>query len=66
MERAMRTDSSRAGNENIPGDYEQEMMPSDVIRQDTDTLTDSTGCLLAFPYPPLEIADYLSHYFPPA
>lgn len=46
--------------------YEQGMMPMDVIRQDMDLLTDRSDYLLEFCIPPLEIADYLSHYFPPA
>ncbi len=49
-----------------PGEYEREPMPLDVIRQDTEAIIECTGSTLEFTYPPLEIADYLSHYFPPA
>jgi hypothetical protein len=52
--------------ESVQGEYGQEMMPPDVIRQDTDAITECSGSTLEFTYPPLEIADYLSHYFPPA
>jgi hypothetical protein len=45
-------------------DYEKEMMPMDVIRQDMGPLTDVPNSLFKFCVPPLEIADYMDHYFP--
>lgn len=63
--RDIRTDSFEMESENFTGAYEQETLP-DVIGQDVDTITESTGNVLTFPYTPLEIADYMSHYFPPA
>jgi hypothetical protein len=50
----------------FPADYEQELMPPDVVAQDMHPLIGSSDSILNFCIPPLEIADYLSHYFPPA
>jgi hypothetical protein len=43
--------------------YQQELMPLDVIRQDMGVIANSTESTLEFHEPPMEIADYLSHYF---
>lgn len=63
-ERDIRTDSYELEAKDFSGGYELESQ--DVIGQDMEELSSSTDSLLELPYPPLEIADYLSHYIPPA
>lgn len=46
----------------VPEDYLQEMMPMDVIQQDLDDVALCAEPTLDYDEPPLEIADYLSHY----
>ena len=62
----IRPDTTYESSVQHADEYRREQMPPDVVRQDTGAITDCTGSVLEFTYPPLEIADYLSHYFPPA
>lgn len=66
MDRSIRTDSYERDDEYSDWYNKQETMLSDVVRQDMEPLSESTDSILVFPYPPLEIADYLTRYFPPA
>jgi hypothetical protein len=49
-----------------PDEYLQELTPLDIIKEDTDILTDDIRHVFELPSPPLEVADYLGHYFMPA
>jgi hypothetical protein len=44
----------------------EELSPLDIIMQDTDVLTDDREYVFTLPPAPLDIADYLAHYFQPA
>jgi hypothetical protein len=51
-----------------PGEYDRELSPLDIIKQDTDVLAEPEEVAYVFKLPaaPQEIADYLGHYFLPA
>jgi hypothetical protein len=49
-----------------PDEYLQELTPLDVIKQDTDILDDDIRHVFELPPNPLEVVDYLGHYFLPA
>jgi hypothetical protein len=49
-----------------PAEYLLELTPLDVIKQDTDILNDDIRHVFELPPNPMEVADYLGHYFLPA
>jgi hypothetical protein len=48
-----------------PDEYAQELTPLDVIKQDTDILSDDIRHVFELPPIPMEIVDYFGHYFLP-
>ena len=60
-----RTAGYRSGNV-YPDEYVQELTPLDIIKEDTDILTDDIRHVFELPPNPPEVADYLGHYFLPA
>jgi len=49
-----------------PDEYVQELTPLKIIEQDTDILSDDIRHVFELPPTPLEVPDYLGHYFLPA
>jgi hypothetical protein len=69
--------SSKSGLEKIKSwatgrrsekEVEQDLSPLDIIKQDTDVLSEdeNTEYVFRMPPAPLEIADYLGHYLVPS
>jgi hypothetical protein len=48
-----------------PDEYVQGLTPLDVIKQDTDILSDDIRHIFELPPIPMEIVDYFGHYFLP-
>jgi hypothetical protein len=48
-----------------PDEYVQELTPLDIIKQDTDILNDDIRHVFELPPNPMEVVDYLGHYFLP-
>jgi hypothetical protein len=48
-----------------PDEYAQELTPLDVIKQDTDILSDDNQPVFELPPSPMEVVDYFGHYFLP-
>ena len=49
-----------------PDEYIQELSALDIIKQDTDILNEDIRHVFELPPIPMEIVDYLGHYFLPA
>ncbi len=49
-----------------PDEYLEELTPLDVIKQDTDIFSDDIRHVFELLPNPLEVVDYLGHYFLPA
>ena len=60
-----RTTSYRRGTV-YPDEYVQELTPLDIIKEDTDILSDDILHVFELPPNPPEVVDYFGHYFLPA
>jgi hypothetical protein len=49
-----------------PDEYALELTPLDIIKQDTDIFNEDIRYVFELPPNPMEVVDYLGHYFLPA